>query len=84
MRHSNRAHLLWCARQTLLDDQLMRFFVKNNAFHRNKISLTDTTIHSLVSEIEIVFDVMLKEYYEVRGWSTEGVPTEEKVRELGL
>ena len=29
-------------------------------------------------------DVMLKEYYEVRGWSTEGVPTEEKVQELGL
>ena len=29
-------------------------------------------------------DVMLKEYYEVRGWSTEGVPTDEKVQELGL
>lgn len=43
-------------------DQLMRFFVKNNAFQQNKISLTDTTIHSLVSEVEIVFDAMLKEY----------------------
>ena len=27
---------------------------------------------------------MLKEYYEVRGWDTEGVPTPEKDSELGL
>ncbi len=27
---------------------------------------------------------MLEEYYQVRGWDAEGVPTEEKVRELGL
>ena len=27
---------------------------------------------------------MLEEYYQVRGWDGEGVPTEEKVRELGL
>lgn len=29
-------------------------------------------------------DIMLKEYYEVRGWDTEGVPTEEKLNELSL
>ncbi|HHV37891.1 MAG TPA: aldehyde ferredoxin oxidoreductase family protein [Tepidimicrobium sp.] len=29
-------------------------------------------------------DVMLKEYYEVRGWSEEGIPTEEKLDELGI
>lgn len=27
-------------------------------------------------------DVMLKEYYELRGWDTEGIPTEEKLDEL--
>ncbi|MBR0597892.1 aldehyde ferredoxin oxidoreductase family protein [Sinanaerobacter chloroacetimidivorans] len=29
-------------------------------------------------------DVMLKEYYELRGWDTEGIPTGEKLAELGL
>jgi len=29
-------------------------------------------------------DVMLDEYYEVRGWDKEGIPTEEKLKELGL
>jgi len=27
---------------------------------------------------------MLSEYYEYRGWSEEGIPTEEKLKELGL
>jgi len=30
------------------------------------------------------FESMLDEYYEVRGWDREGVPTEAKLRELGL
>ena len=29
-------------------------------------------------------DLMLDEYYEARGWTKEGVPTEEKLKELGL
>lgn len=29
-------------------------------------------------------DIMLKEYYELRGWNTEGIPTEEKLRELSI
>ncbi|MBN2287506.1 MAG: aldehyde ferredoxin oxidoreductase family protein [Tissierellales bacterium] len=29
-------------------------------------------------------DEMLPKYYEVRGWSAEGMPTEEKLKELGL
>ena len=29
-------------------------------------------------------DVMLKEYYEIRGWDKESVPTEEKLAELEL
>jgi aldehyde:ferredoxin oxidoreductase len=27
---------------------------------------------------------MLSEYYEYRGWSEEGIPTPEKLKELGL
>ena len=30
------------------------------------------------------FGQMLSEYYEYRGWSEEGIPTQEKLRELGL
>lgn len=33
-----------------------------------------------VTELE----VMLDEYYEIRGWNKEGIPTEEKLRELSL
>ena len=29
-------------------------------------------------------DEMLDEYYEVRGWTAEGLPTPEKLKELGL
>ncbi|MBM7559410.1 aldehyde ferredoxin oxidoreductase C-terminal domain-containing protein [Marinitoga litoralis] len=29
-------------------------------------------------------DVLLPKYYEVRGWSKEGIPTEEKLKELGI
>jgi len=29
-------------------------------------------------------DVMLPEYYELRGWDKEGVPTEAKKKELGI
>jgi aldehyde:ferredoxin oxidoreductase len=27
---------------------------------------------------------MLGEYYEYRGWSEDGIPTQEKLKELGL
>jgi len=30
------------------------------------------------------FNKMLDEYYEIRGWDRNGIPTEEKLRELGL
>jgi aldehyde:ferredoxin oxidoreductase len=30
------------------------------------------------------FEPMLREYYEVRGWNKNGVPTPEKLNELGL
>ena len=30
------------------------------------------------------FDIGLDDYYEVRGWTKEGIPTVEKLKELGL
>jgi aldehyde:ferredoxin oxidoreductase len=30
------------------------------------------------------YDLMLEEYYEARGWDNQGIPTEEKLAELGL
>jgi len=30
------------------------------------------------------FDKMLDIYYEIRGWNKEGIPTESKLKELGL
>jgi len=27
---------------------------------------------------------MLDDYYKVRGWDNEGIPTDEKLKELGL
>lgn len=32
----------------------------------------------------VELDTMLKEYYEVRGWNKEGVPTKEKLEELSI
>lgn len=32
----------------------------------------------------VELDTMLKEYYEVRGWDKEGVPTKEKLEELSI
>lgn len=32
----------------------------------------------------VELDTMLKEYYEIRGWDEEGIPTEEKLKELGI
>ncbi len=29
-------------------------------------------------------EAMLEEYYQLRGWTAEGVPTDEKLKELGL
>ena len=33
---------------------------------------------------EAVFQGMLDEFYEFRGWDEEGIPTREKLEELGL
>jgi|Deesub1362A_J573_1020465.scaffolds.fasta_scaffold12316_1 aldehyde:ferredoxin oxidoreductase len=31
-----------------------------------------------------ILNTMLNEYYKIRGWNEEGIPTEEKLKELGL
>ncbi|MDY6863654.1 MAG: aldehyde ferredoxin oxidoreductase C-terminal domain-containing protein [Thermodesulfobacteriota bacterium] len=30
------------------------------------------------------FDTLLDEYYKARGWSHDGIPTPDKLKELGL
>jgi aldehyde:ferredoxin oxidoreductase len=37
---------------------------------------------AIISQEEL--DLMLDEYYEARGWTKEGIPTEEKLKELGI
>ena len=37
---------------------------------------------SFVSQKEL--DLLLDDYYEVRGWTKDGVPTIEKLNELGM
>jgi aldehyde:ferredoxin oxidoreductase len=37
---------------------------------------------SVVTQDEL--NLMLDDYYDVRGWNTQGVPTKAKLRELGL
>ncbi len=32
----------------------------------------------------VYLDALLSDYYKVRGWNEKGVPTEEKLKELGL
>ncbi len=36
----------------------------------------------LVTQAEL--DLLLDDYYEARGWTKEGVPTKEKLTELGM
>ena len=38
--------------------------------------------NSLVTKTEL--NLLLDDYYEYRGWDKKGVPTEEKLKELGL
>ena len=37
-----------------------------------------------ISRVSVGQDAMLPVYYRERGWDEEGVPTEEKLAELGL
>jgi aldehyde:ferredoxin oxidoreductase len=37
---------------------------------------------AFVSQEEL--DLLLDDYYESRGWTVEGVPTAEKLKELGM
>jgi aldehyde:ferredoxin oxidoreductase len=32
----------------------------------------------------VQLDEMLTEYYQVRGWDEEGIPTEDKLKELSI
>lgn len=60
---------------TRKDDQLPERCLKEPEFGKYK-----NNSMCVISD----FDAMLDEYYEARGWSPDGVPSEEKLKELGL
>ena len=43
-----------------------------------------TTPHGIIGVNEAKFETMLDEYYQLRGWDNEGIPTEEKLQELNM
>jgi len=58
---------------------------KDDRFPERIHRLPEFGKYSLIHECEIRdYDSMLKEFYEARGWDSEGVPTKEKLKELEL
>lgn len=53
-------------------------------FTRKDDSLPPKLIEEHLGEEQIELDIMLDEYYEFRGWTREGIPTEKKILELEL
>jgi aldehyde:ferredoxin oxidoreductase len=53
-------------------------------FSRKDDSLPPKLLKEYLGEEKIELDVMLNEYYEFRGWDKDGIPTKEKIIELGL
>ena len=53
-------------------------------FNRKDDSLPSKLLKEYLGEEKIELDVMLNEYYEFRGWDKDGIPTKEKIIELGL
>jgi aldehyde:ferredoxin oxidoreductase len=66
-----------------------RMFLVKAGFSRKDDSLPHRLIHEPFSEGPakgkvVHLEEMLEEYYEERGWSREGIPTDAKLKELGL
>jgi aldehyde:ferredoxin oxidoreductase len=64
-------------------------FLVKAGFSRKDDSLPHRLIHEPFSEGPakgkvVHLEEMLEEYYEERGWSREGIPTDAKLKELGL
>lgn len=66
-----------------------RRFMMNNGFSRKDDSLPDRMTKEPMpfgpAEGHVVhLDEMLDEYYDLRGWSRDGIPTREKLEDLGI
>jgi len=66
-----------------------RMFLVNAGFSRKDDALPKRLTHEPFSEGPakgkvVHLEEMLEEYYQVRGWTAEGIPTEAKKKELGL
>lgn len=66
-----------------------RMFLVKAGFSREQDSLPERMLREPLPEgpgkgMVCHLDEMLGDYYRVRGWSQQGVPTDDKLRELGL
>ena len=66
-----------------------RLFLLRAGFDRRQDSLparfTDTPMPDGPAKgVVCHLDEMLEQYYQIRGWSQDGLPTEEKLNDLGL
>ena len=68
---------------------LERMFLVGAGFSRNDDTLPSRVLNEPLTEGPaqgrvVELDKMLPEFYEVRGWDDNGIPTKEKLAELGL
>ncbi len=68
---------------------LERKFNIENGFSKKDDTLPDRLLKEPVKKGPakgkvVELDTMLKEYYKLRGWDENGIPTEEKLNELGI
>lgn len=68
---------------------LERKFNLENGFSKKDDTLPERLLKEPVKEGPakgkvVELDTMLKEYYEIRGWDENGIPTEEKINELEI
>ena len=66
-----------------------RQFMVKAGFSRKDDTLPDRLLKDPMPEgpskgLVVHLDKMLNEYYKLRGWDQNGIPTKEKLRELGL
>lgn len=68
---------------------LQRMFNIREGINRKDDTLPKRLLETPLEEgpakgFTVKLDEMLEEYYEVRGWSEAGIPTEQRLKELGL
>jgi aldehyde:ferredoxin oxidoreductase len=66
-----------------------RLFLMRAGFDRRQDSLPDRFTQTPMPDgpakgVVCHLDEMLEQYYQIRGWSQDGLPTDEKLKDLGL